>query len=1618
MLSICTLKSASQASQYYQSESYYTKENEPGHSEWLGKGAEKLGLNGHVNVQEFKNLLEGHSPMGEKLIQTSNGKTHRPGYDLTFSAPKSVSILGIVGEDKRVMEAHRNAVKKVISSIESEYAGYRAKKNGLVNLEKTGNFTVAAFEHIDSRALDPNLHTHCVLMNLTQREDGAWRTIFGDDLYKNKLLNGMEYRAFLAEELMQKGFNIVQTSSKGTFELEGFEKSLIDQFSKRRRQITEKLEEVGFTGSKASAIANLDTRAEKQQVNLEELKKQWNTELKDCGSSIEWLNQYSQSSLDRGPVLIQNQKEIAESSVSAALNHLSEQQSVFNLNQIINASKGMSVMPCSEADLLKAIENKVVKSDLLYIGEGLLTTQSARNLEIDVISKMKQGKNQIRPMMSGFRASIQAYFRTDNAYQKEALKEILTNKDRQLLIHAESKKDLNGFISIYQEICKDNRFYPIGLTQAKANVEKLKERTGLTRVNTIEGFIKACEVRSEKINHKSGDSHKAYQARSVWIVDGELSLKQMNKLQDYSKQFGSRIIWTDTKGKSSAIYKTLIKSSISTSTIYQSNDGIVNKKANIAALENINKLENQDKIIHASTKNELHKKAIEAYIPKKDLDSVIISTTQADRLLINHQVREELKKTLEIGQESVKVEILHPLSFSVEQKKLAHCYQLGDILNFNKEKSYFQIKQIDIKQGIINLEDKLGNKISLETAKFNAKNIEIYRPDKREINTGDTLIWTKTIKDESNKMLDKISGEKAKVIQIDKDFAVVRLKNGKTSQLELNKMEHKHWDYGHAITLDKAVLQSFHHGVFALDGKKEMNSRTINGLNSIVQTTDNFHLVAHQLEETKQKIHNLQTETPMARDKKPEVYKEKEAILNQDKPINQSYFPRLEAGCKVYQENHKLMDDKRNIPTEQIKKACLTVDQVCSKLSEREAVFDLKSAKDEAFLVGGLELSKADINSAFDRAIQEGWVMPIDKNSSNNGPLMTTKSTFLAEKSCINLMKNGQESVGSIIAPQALNSIKEHAILTEGQKQAVELILTTSDRIVGVQGVAGSGKTTMLKEVKRFADDAGTKIIGLSNTASASNRMTEATTTLESAGIQSMTLSRFLNQAEKDAIYKNSLVILDEASLVSNKDMHQLLTLSDRLKARLVLVGDVKQMGAIEAGKPFYLLLGQGMKSACMTENVRFKNPETLKIMQDLYAAKIENAIEKLSKNIIEIPDREERLTKMSQEYLSKTKEQRNQTLIITPLNEDRLFVNQTIRQELKRAGELQGQAYSGHNLIQKDLHLADKNQIYSYELGDVVRFNNGTPSYAKVAKQDFKSNTLTLLNEKGEEFIWSPLRNLPYASAVEIYRQESRELMPGDKIIWRLNDEKKGIFNGNILEIKTVKGSAIELVSQEAKTFRLDLKETKNQHWDYAYAVTLPISQGKDVPYTLGHGESPKPYQKSGSELKIGDTVALKTPNSQIAKITHIDSEKMILKNRAGEIHQINGQASQAQKWDYYPPFSERKAHELPKSTSLNGLLVEATRGDNFKLFVDNKDYFSETLKAHQSIKQSAIEYFESNWPKISHSVDAMTAKISGKALSKISSHLPFKTDKAIDFSSQKSSIISPKKEIGGMER
>ena len=1624
MLSLYTLKSASEASKYYKHDNYYAKEGGEGYSEWLGKGTELLGLEGVVVLDKFKALLEGRLPNNEAMVQTKNGLHHRPGYDLTFSAPKSVSILGIVGGDERVINAHREAIREVLTRIESEYAAIRAKSKGEITIQKTGNMTFATFEHHDSRALDPNLHTHCILMNFTQREDGAWRTIFGDELYTNKLLNGMHYRAILAEKLLALGLNIVQTSNKGTFELEGFEQSLIDQFSKRRLQIKEKLADMGLSGGKAAKIANFDTRLAKKDVDPEHIQLAWEHEIKACGKSMGWLKDYMNASKARGSVQLQDPSIRAKESVELAIEHLTPLKHVFIIKDVFKAARGLSLLPGKDIDILRAIEAKIEKHELLYVGKDLLTTQKARELELNSIMQMRLDKGKVNPISMPWIAEFVANRKLAIESQRDALKLMLTTKDRQVLISSDSKVMLQEVIKEFTTISRGKNYYVTGLTQNTSQVESLKEKIGFGRTHTIEGFLKACEFRAEKTAHKKIDTFRKRQAREIWVINSGVSLVQVNRLQQWSQHFGARLIWTELSNQPIPALDSLNSQGISNQTIRDAKTYNIEKSLKENLLSTVKQLE-ADKSLRALPN---HKDRIESAVDAFMLDigkTGIVVLTNSERVIANHEVREKLKAKLILQGSEHTFQSLQSVPYSSTQKTIPHLYQIGDVILFKKEGvdngltkvSYLKVSAIDFKKDLLILSNA-DNSFEWQPTTENVTHIEIFRETNRAIMVGDTLSWTRTLKDGKDKALDRISGQRAIIDHIEGDKVSVVLQNGRKSVLNTNETKEQHWDHGYASLLN-AKTPIFDSNVILVNSH-HMDLQTAHQMHDYVQNNNKkLKIICDDIGALKKRIQGNVVTQPLPLKVMVQPYDRVEALKNAE--LTPLLFPKLQiAYINVIEKDKELYNSEVNKPlildaySHEFREACEKIDYICAKFSEREAVFSLKAAMDETFHFDGLNISEKLIEQGFEKALSDGWLRvvkkEIAKDTQREEVFVTTRDTCVKEEACINNMVRGQKTLTPIIKVEGSVShvleLSEH--LTAGQKEAVALTLTTTDRVIGVQGVAGSGKTTMLKEVNRLCNDAGIKVIGLSNMASAKNRLAEATHSTNDLGIETMTLAKFLIQTNKSLnnnpskakeALGNSLIVLDEASFASSHDLFLLLTITERLGARLLLIGDIKQMGAIEAGKPFYLLLGMGMQSVAMTENVRFNDPNTLNVMQDLYAKRVEDALDKLSDSILEIPDKQERLKMMADLYLTKTREEQEKTLVITPLNEDRQLVNQMVRDKLKKINVLQGEELKMRVLLPKDVKKVEKSEIYSYELQDVIRFNAGNTrngiklgDYAEVVGKDFESHRLLLKLEDGRQIYWSPKKELTRDSVVEIYQSEQRTLMKGDKIIWKRNNEEKQIFNGDKSEIVEINQTKAKVILKNASLLEVDLKKSTNQHLDYAYAVTLPVAQGRDVPWTFGHGESQKANTKKNSELKVGDKIILPKADqpvieshynkfSKVVMVQKIEGNTLSLQDRDSNLYKINTETRKCQTWGYYPPFENRKERELPKSTSLNGFLVEATRGDNFVLVVDNLDYYCETRKKHHSLKESATEHLTPDWKCIAQKVDSMTVTITGKA-------------------------------------
>ncbi len=271
-------------------EDYYLGAGEaPGR--WLGQHADTLGLSDAVDAADLFAVLEGIDPQsGHRL---DRGRSNRaPGFDLTFSAPKSVSILFALADPavaEQVRDAHDSAVTETLGWLEREACVVRRGAGGVRELRGDG-FVAAAFRHRTSRAGDPHLHTHVLVANLTRGSDGAWSALDARHLFALAKTAGHLYRAHLRHELTQQLGLEWEPARNGLSDLVGIPRSLIDDLSQRRVQIVERLDALGLTSARAAQIATLDTRSPKDaELDVEELRIDWQEIAADHGVDREAL---------------------------------------------------------------------------------------------------------------------------------------------------------------------------------------------------------------------------------------------------------------------------------------------------------------------------------------------------------------------------------------------------------------------------------------------------------------------------------------------------------------------------------------------------------------------------------------------------------------------------------------------------------------------------------------------------------------------------------------------------------------------------------------------------------------------------------------------------------------------------------------------------------------------------------------------------------------------------------------------------------------------------------------------------------------------------------------------------------------------------------------------------------------------------------------------------------------------------------------------------------------------------------------------------------------------------------------------------------------------------------
>ena len=535
--------------------------------------------------------------------------------------------------------------------------------------------------------------------------------------------------------------------------------------------------------------------------------------------------------------------------------------------------------------------------------------------------------------------------------------------------------------------------------------------------------------------------------------------------------------------------------------------------------------------------------------------------------------------------------------------------------------------------------------------------------------------------------------------------------------------------------------------------------------------------------------------------------------------------------------------------------AARAVEWAVAHLSEREAVFSRTDLLAAALAWDPGEVTVGEAEAAAARLEKAGSLHAARLPGADR--LLTTDRAVGDEKETIALMEAGQGRGAVPMRARAVDKALRKGPITEGQKAAVKLILSEGDRVVGVQGYAGSGKTTMLNRARALLEKRGYEVRGLAPSASAAR-------TLEGeASIGSETLQRFLaryagvaagrmtvkGEKEMRSQFAKTALVVDEGSLASTVQARDLLRIADALRIpRVVLVGDEKQLDAVDAGKPFAQLQAAGMKTAVMDQIMRQRDPALKQAVEASLAGDISRAFEKLGDNVAEVkPDN--LAGAAAARWLALSPEERENTGLMAPSHSLREAINEIVRERLTRDGVVHGPAMEGERLVSRGYTNAEKALARNYMAGDVVGFHRPYKRLGvekgdelRVAGVDHGAGTVTLAGADGATVAWEPGRIAAKAGGVEVYKVESMELRAGDRIRWTRNDAGLGLVNSQTAEVTAVRDGRVGFRLEDGRMLEMNAADPQLRHIDRAWASTVHAFQGRTVDSVIAAIEANHP--------------------------------------------------------------------------------------------------------------------------------------------------------------------------------
>ncbi|EFI6236630.1 conjugative transfer relaxase/helicase TraI [Escherichia coli] len=1418
MLSISSIKG--DAGYYSHEDNYYASGSLD--SRWMGEGAEKLGLKGEVASADMDAVRQGKLPDGSDLSRMVNGvNKHRSGYDLTFSAPKSVSVMALVGEDRRFIEAHNRAVAVVMQEVE-KLVSARITEEGKTETVLTGNMVAALYNHDTSRDLDPQLHTHALVFNATFADE-KWRSLasdtrmktgFSENLYATKIALGNLYRSALREDIESMGFETVTAGKNGLWELKDVP---VDVFSSRSQAIRE------AAGPDASAksrdVAALDTRQAKAWADPELLKADWRRRLADEKFDIDGYIRQAQARVEvpgtvagghsgiHAPDLSggASSGEIADEqvrkAVSDTISALSEKKVQFTWSEMLAGT--VNRLPSAPG----LFEQARAGIDAAIEGQRLIPLDREKGIFTSDIHLLNE-------------LSVHQLART--AIQEQTV-----------LVFPERAQERDTPAGDAVSVLMQDKS-PVAILSGRGGAQALRERTEdvamMARSQGREVMVIAADGRSGQFMsespHLAGhvmlrsqmNADTVLPVQGTVIVDRaeRLSLKETVLLQEKALSVGAQLIFMDTENRQGT-----------------GNALSVLKEAGIPQYRFYSTQLPEVRLVSEADKRSRYGQLAQDYVrlSAEGQDVVAQVTGAREQQQLTDVIRDARREAGELGREQMTIRVLEPVWLDSKTRHQRDNYRAGMVMEqWDAEKKMMTRHTIDRVAEATNSLVLLGEDGSRLTLKVS------------QLDGSWSLYRSRTLAVSEGERIRALGRELKGAIKAKEQFTVTALENGairlRSGERELRLPTERAVKLAHDYVEGTGAGTSASRTVLAAVGPRALNKQV---LNALAQSGGEIRIY-----------------TPLEAGQAARKVESVSAVRLASDQLRQS-TGEANLDTAIQASRERLMSDAEQAVNLAIPRA----QQGQVYLSELTLLAEAVKS--------GQRL--ADVRAEITRQVDSGALIKLDSIAGVGNRVLVPRVAYEMEKSIIRHIAEGKDAVQPLMA---LTPASVLSGLTAGQREATRTVLENTDRFMAIQGYAGVGKTTQFRAVmgalNTLSESVRPQVIGLGPTHRAVHEMREA-------GVDARTLASFLSetrqaiQAGETPDFRNVLFLTDESSMVGNRDMAELYQLVAAGGGRMVSSGDTAQLQAISTGQPFRLVQQRSAIDTVVMQEIVRQTPALRPAIESIIAGQVDTSLRQVDdvspqqvprqagawvpeKSVMEIrkpekepeqgrtaalealkpeqlsPARTDIIAAIRDDWMGRTPEAQQQTLIMAELNADRHAINEAIHAARHEKGDTGAEERTF--TVLEPLRVPDNAlraaETFAEYTGAVAMMNE---RYWMVAEVNTQDAVVTLRNADGESVLISPQQNT--AQDISLFTPRELTVSQGDRVRFTRSDTDRGYVANSLWEVAgfTEEGG-IRFRQGEQEKIVDPQAMTEDRHIDLAYALTVYGVQGASERFAI----------------------------------------------------------------------------------------------------------------------------------------------------------------------------------------